>query len=178
MMRVHATRSPRLDTIGLTRASLIELLRRAKPEQRHEARKVIRWASDLPCASEQINGWLVVDAEGKPIAALGYTAVLPGVREYFAFFAEGVTLRQMAVISRMAGQVLRVSLTTKYDPDEAVPELRRVQCVVPVRGEAAIRWAQRLGFRREGVLESYCPLYGSMVMMAMTRNRLMAERGG
>jgi hypothetical protein len=166
---------------GLTRPALVELLRRAKPEQRHEARKVIRWVTDLPCASDQMDGWIVRRGEGTAIAALGYTAVLPGVREYFAFFADGITLREMAVVTANARAVLELHLTTKRDPDEAVPELRRAQCVVPLKGEGgdkAIRWAQRVGFRREGVLESYCPLYGSMVMMAMTRNRLMAERGG
>jgi RimJ/RimL family protein N-acetyltransferase len=161
---------PTLATHGLDSGGMAEVLASPQRSQSIEAERIRAMIARDGCPP--LRGWLVVREDGSAVAAIGYTEPVSGVREYWAVLASSVTGREAAVIAATGRGLLRFQLAEKNT------HFRRAQCLVVARNQAARRFAERIGFACEGVLRDYCPLYGSMRMMAMTRTRILGERAG
>lgn len=87
--------------------------------------------------------WAAVDA-GRVLACAGIVQAHEQRGLAWAMFSSDA-LRQFKLIHRLVRQVV-----------DAAP-WRRVEMMVDVRHDAAVRWAERLGFEREGLMRAVTP---------------------
>lgn len=79
---------------------------------------------------------------GQTLACAGMTEITPQRAIAWALFAPAA-LRHFGPIHRATGRIL------------AEAPWRRLEMAVDARHAAAIRWAERLGFEREGLMRAY-----------------------
>lgn len=87
--------------------------------------------------------------DGKPIAAMGCFPVWGGHGQAWAWISLEAIARRPVALTRITRRLLNEA--------EEVGGFRRIQATVSVEVEEAARWAEVLGFDREGCMRNYGP---------------------
>lgn len=103
--------------------------------------KVFRSEQAFLNTRSQFGHTILID--GKPVAAMGGNVIWPGVAEVWAFMSDDIRKNPLGV-TRIARDLL-----SSY---EGAQHLHRMQCYVRPDFPMAVRWAETLGFVREGLL--------------------------
>ena len=90
---------------------------------------------------------ITVRVNGTILGAGGYVIPWPGRAEAWILTTPGVPLFPKLVFSLVKHYL---SMASSFG-------FRRVETTVPVQHDVAIRWLERLGFKREGVMQYYGP---------------------
>lgn len=97
----------------------------------------------------------------QPLGASGLLPIHPGRAFGWAMVAEGVGRHDMLWIHRQIRAFL--------DEWQQHRQFQRVECLVQAEWSAAERWAEMLGFEREGRLRCYDPYGRDYLIMARIR---------
>lgn len=101
--------------------------------------------------------------DGVIIGICGITRLASYMGEGWAYFSEDLYKGQIKVIKAIKAFI------------DSQKQYRRIQCTVDVYNHKAIRFAEVLGFKPEGILQSYGPDGHDHLMMTIIRRNLNWE---
>lgn len=94
------------------------------------------------------------------LGCIGFVRAWPGVADTWTLFSDSIV---------KYGKELTEKIAYMHDFYEEHLKIHRTQCNVKVSNDVAVLWAERLGYVKEGVLQSFGKNEEDYFMMARTR---------
>jgi RimJ/RimL family protein N-acetyltransferase len=94
------------------------------------------------------------------LGCIGFMKVWPGVADTWTLFSEGIVKH---------GKALTEKIAFMHNFYEENLKIHRTQCNVKVENVVAVKWAEKLGYKIEGTLQSFGKYEEDYFVMARTR---------